>query len=402
MSSSLRVIIVEDSEDDTLLILRELRRGGYTITHIQVTTDEELTHALTQQDWDLVIADYSLPNFSAPAALQSLQSHSLDIPFIIVSGNIPEDTAVTLMRAGAHDYLMKYNLARLVPVVERELREAKERCQRHQAEQSLQNNEERFRTLIENALDIIVVLNLDGTVQYASPSIQRVLGYQAAHSVGKNAFDAIHPDDQPTVQETFRTITDSKTQIATTELRFKHYEGFWCTLELVCKQFLESDGVVRVVVNARDISERKRIEDERKQAELALAQSEAQYRLLFENNPHPMWIFDTKTFAFLAVNDAAIVKYGYSRSEFLGMTIFDICPREDVPTLKNHLNQLISDFYIARERHLKKNGEIFEVEINSHSIRWKNNPAHFVFVRDMSDREQAETDLQHLNPKGHD
>lgn len=344
MSNPLRVIIVEDSEDDTLLILRELRRGGYTIAHKQVSTDAELSHALTQQDWDLVIADYSLPNFSAPAALQSLQAHNLDIPFIVISGNIPEDVAVALMKAGAHDYLMKYNLVRLVPVVERELREAQERRQRYQAEQSLQENEERFRTLIENALDIIVVLDLDGTLQYVSPSIERILGYRPTDSIGKNAFNSIHPDDRATVQEVFQTIAQTSNQISTTELRFKHQDDSWCILEAVCKRFVESDHIVRVVVNARDVSERKRIEDERKRAEAELQQlnqaldlkvqertqdlersesllreREQSFRALAENTPDIVARFD-RNLRHLYVSPSVQLVTGLSTDRFIGKT----------------------------------------------------------------------------------
>src|SRR5579883_2883900 len=118
MSPHLRVLIVEDSEDDMLLILRELRRAGYIITYVRVDTPETMVAALDQQPWDIVIADYSLPAFSAPEALKLLQRRKLELPFIIVSGTIGEDIAVAAMKAGAHDYLIKGNLTRLVPAVE--------------------------------------------------------------------------------------------------------------------------------------------------------------------------------------------------------------------------------------------------------------------------------------------
>jgi signal transduction histidine kinase len=144
----LSVLIVEDSEDDMLLMLRELRRGGYAVDALRVDTPEMMRDALDQRTWDVVIADYTLPAFSAPAALQLLQNHEQrDLPFIIVSGTIGEETAVAAMKAGAHDYLTKGNLARLVPAVEREIREAEERRKRHQAEQALRESEARMRQL---------------------------------------------------------------------------------------------------------------------------------------------------------------------------------------------------------------------------------------------------------------
>jgi signal transduction histidine kinase len=138
MSIPLRVLIVEDSEDDALLLIRDLRRAGYAVTHERLDTAAALRAALAQRPWDLVLADYSLPGFDALTALRILKESGRDLPFIIVSGIITEETAVAAMRAGAHDYIMKGILARLIPAVERELRDAAERAQRQQLEAQLQ------------------------------------------------------------------------------------------------------------------------------------------------------------------------------------------------------------------------------------------------------------------------
>jgi len=137
MTSALRVLIVEDSEDDAALLLRELRRGGYEPVWERVQSALAMTEALDSQTWDVIIADYAMPQFSAPAALLVLQDSGLDLPFIVVSGTIGEDVAVETMKAGAHDYLMKDNLARLCPAIHRELRDAEVRGARRQAEHDL-------------------------------------------------------------------------------------------------------------------------------------------------------------------------------------------------------------------------------------------------------------------------
>jgi diguanylate cyclase (GGDEF)-like protein len=138
MSKLLRVLIVEDSEDDAELLAIELERGGYQVIHQRVDTKKDMESALKKfPAWDIVLADYSMPQFSAIAALNLLKEWELDLPFVIVSGKIGEDTAVAAMKAGAHDYLVKGKLARLIPAVERELREAVLREEYRAAQQRL-------------------------------------------------------------------------------------------------------------------------------------------------------------------------------------------------------------------------------------------------------------------------
>ncbi|MDZ8136902.1 MAG: histidine kinase dimerization/phosphoacceptor domain -containing protein [Nostoc sp. DedQUE04] len=168
MSVPLRVLLVEDSEDDALLLLRELQRGGYEVTFERIDTPTAMKAAIAEQIWDIVICDYSMPTFSAPAALKQVKESGLDLPFIIVSGTIGEDTAVAAMKAGAHDYIIKGNLARLTPAVARELREALVRRERKQASEqikaSLQEKEVLLKEIhhrVKNNLQIISsLLNL--------------------------------------------------------------------------------------------------------------------------------------------------------------------------------------------------------------------------------------------------
>ncbi|MGB3128498.1 MAG: response regulator, partial [Dehalococcoidia bacterium] len=115
MSTPRRVLVVEDSEDDAILVLRELRHGGYEPSFERVDTPEAMHAALDQQTWDIVLSDYAMPQFSMPAALAMVKEKGLDLPFIIVSGAIGEEAAVAAMRDGAHDYVMKGNLAHLIP-----------------------------------------------------------------------------------------------------------------------------------------------------------------------------------------------------------------------------------------------------------------------------------------------
>src|ERR671939_1928704 len=146
MSVALKVLLVEDSKDDALLLVRMLRRGGYDPVWERVDSPAAMEAALDGGSWDLIISDHSMPAFSSSAALGLLRRKGfVDLPFIIVSGQIGEDAAVAAMKAGAHDYLMKDNLVRLNSAIERELREAEVRRERRRAE-------EKYRSIFENSV----------------------------------------------------------------------------------------------------------------------------------------------------------------------------------------------------------------------------------------------------------
>src|ERR1700754_2974068 len=130
MAIPLRVLIVEDSADDAALVLRELHRGGYEVSHQRVDSPGAMNAAVDGGQWDLVICDYSMPHFSGMDALRLQRSKNLEVPFIFLSGTIGEETAVAALKEGAQDYLMKNNLKRLVPTIQRELREAEQRRER--------------------------------------------------------------------------------------------------------------------------------------------------------------------------------------------------------------------------------------------------------------------------------
>src|ERR687897_3786743 len=163
MGLPLRVLLVEDSEDDTLLLVRSLRRGGYDPIWERVETAAAMEAALLGRSWDLVISDHSMPAFSSLAALELLRRKGfVDLPFIIVSGQIGEDAAVAAMKAGAHDYLLKDNLARLNSAIERELREADVRRERRPAEVALRDSETRFRLMVEQSPLSTQIFSPDG------------------------------------------------------------------------------------------------------------------------------------------------------------------------------------------------------------------------------------------------
>jgi signal transduction histidine kinase len=164
LSEPLRVLHIEDIEDDAKLVERELRRGGWEPECRRVDTVRAMREALAGSSWDVVISDFGLPAFDAPSALSVLQELGTDVPFIIVSGTITEEAAVAAMKAGAHDYITKSNLRRLVPVVRRELREAEVRREHRLADTRRREAEARFRTLVESLDGVVFTVDARAVV----------------------------------------------------------------------------------------------------------------------------------------------------------------------------------------------------------------------------------------------
>lgn len=175
----LRALLIEDSEFDARVIASVLRGGGYVVTSRRVETADSMRAALIAQPWDIVFSDHQMPTFDAAQALQVLQASGLDLPFIIVSGGIGEETAVALMKAGAHDFLMKGHLGRLVPVTERELREARNRAEQRAAEM-------RYRRLWETSPDAILMMNAAGAIAFVNPAAEQLFGSPAPALIGRS------------------------------------------------------------------------------------------------------------------------------------------------------------------------------------------------------------------------
>ncbi|MBK9220177.1 MAG: hypothetical protein RJA63_3226 [Pseudomonadota bacterium] len=187
----LRALLVEDNEDDALLLARHLRKAGYVLDYTCVSTLPDLELALlAEAGWDVVISDYSLPGFSAPEALRAVQRSKVDPPFIVVSGMIDEQTACDLMRAGAQDYVLKDSLDRLVPVIERERREAQIRRERREALRAVQVSEARFRAMAANVPGVLFQLQVeeagDFRFLYVSEASQMLLGVAAEDLLARN------------------------------------------------------------------------------------------------------------------------------------------------------------------------------------------------------------------------
>jgi len=257
---TVRILLLEDVWADAELVKVELRKAGLQFTARRVATQPDFERALREFRPDLIIADHNLPQFTGAAALALVRQMAQAAPFILLTGSLDEETAVEYLKAGAVDYILKDRLARLGPAVRAAL-------DRKRIKQQLNEREEYFRSLIEQAMDIIAVLDAEGALRYASPSVLPLLGYAPEDLVGLSIFALVHPDD---VDVTWRVFSEG---VATGKggrllaLRLRHKDGTFRHLEAIGSYLLDDPLVKGVVINARDVTERRTLERQFLQAQ---------------------------------------------------------------------------------------------------------------------------------------
>jgi len=378
----LAVLIVEDSESDAQLIVRLLKKAGYDLVYEQTETLEQMRAALEKQNWDVVISDYHLPQFDGRAALELLKEKQQDIPFIVVSGAIGEETAVAMMKAGAHDYLMKGNLARLVPAVARELEQTVIRRERKQTEQSLRESEERYRTLVEQASDGIFLANGDGKYIEVNSAGCKLLGYTREEILQLTMHDVTKTSSENPLR--FEEMQDGKTVISERELIRK--DGTLIYVEISAKQL--PDGQLQGIV--RDITERRQAEDQLRQLSSAV-----------EHSPVSIVITDINgTIEY--VNPKFTALTGFTVDEVRGKTPQNTFGSSETQpeTRAEHWQTILS----GKEWHgdmvnRRKNGEPYWVAVSISPITDANGTVtHFVSINeDITARKETEEKIQRLN-----
>jgi two-component system, cell cycle sensor histidine kinase and response regulator CckA len=259
VTDPLRVLVAEDSVDDTFFIVRQLQRAGFHVDFERVDTAAAMQRALAARTWDLVISDYLMPQFGGAEALALYRKSGLEIPFIMVSGAMGEERAVEMLKAGAHDYVMKSNLGRLVPAVQRELRTAAERRTRKQFEAAASF----AASLVESCEDAIVGETLDGTVVTWNAGAEKLYGYTAVEMLGRSASILIPPYRPEELSEILERIQHGEHLARFETLRLRK-DGTSVEVSLTISPVKEPQGrIIGASVVARDITQRKQEENER-------------------------------------------------------------------------------------------------------------------------------------------
>jgi two-component system, sensor histidine kinase len=273
----LNVLVVDDNEDDARLIARQFRTGGYAVTTQRVDTPEDMGAALREREWDVIIADVTMPRFSAGEALSVYATHQCDSPFLVVSGTIDEETAVSLLKAGAHDFLSKGNLARLLPASEREMRETEGRRARRRAEEALRASEERYALAARGANDGLWDWDLRTDRIYFSSRWASMLGLEDPAGDRPDVwFQRVHEDDLPGLRHSLNEHLAGHSPHFSNEYRILHADGRWRWMLARGMAVFDDDGQpCRIAGSQTDISPHKEAETQLRQAKESLEEAVA-------------------------------------------------------------------------------------------------------------------------------
>jgi PAS domain S-box-containing protein len=385
----LNVLIVEDSDDDAQLVIRELRRGGYTVISERVETKQDMEEALSRQRWDIILSDYSMPHFSAMGALATLKASGQDIPFLVISGTIGEETAVTALKAGAHDFLVKGKLPRLIPAIERELRDAETRRSHREAEF-------RYQLLVERLPMIVYMKPAEAIYHttYVSPQVQTILGFSPEEWIADPVFwqTQLHPDDRESVIKAIEQ-SDETQQPINIEYRMFTRDGrvVWFHDQTVLVR--DDKGQPRYWQGLRiDITQRK-------EAEAQARESEERFSKAFRASPIAISITRLSDGLFADVNGSFLRLLGYSREEVIGRTAFDLKIYSSVEERTKLIQKLLNEGELRdyEMTTVTKSGATIHILFSTEMIELNSDSYALATILDITDRKRAQEEILKLN-----
>jgi hypothetical protein len=268
----IRILVVDDAIEHAQMVTEFLRiTGAWPHAEIRIaeTYDDALAMLTTPPVYDLSVVDYMLGSRDGLGLLRELKERGIDTAVIVLTGQGAENVAVEAMKSGAADYLSKSTLT--IEGLERAVRHALalragER-QRRQAEAALRASEERFRALVENSSDALLLVDAEGRVAYISPSSSRHLGWGSDEMLGQSIFDFLHPDDRDAMSVKLAEVLRSPGKPVTQDIRLQHADGSWRAIESIAVNRLSDPSVEAIVVNARDITDRRKLEEQLRHAQ---------------------------------------------------------------------------------------------------------------------------------------
>jgi len=378
MSAALSVLLLEDDPSSIRLFDRKIQSAPVEMIVKDVRNKEAFLRELEDPQFDCIVIDYTLPDINGIEALRLVNELAPGTPTIIYTGSVGEEKAVECMKEGASEFLLKTNSIRLVPAILSVVNQKRDREARVRAEEAQRQSEARFKALAEMSSALIFIYQGE-RFTYVNTASKKITGYTEEELLNMKSWDMVHPDYREMVHQ--RGLARQRNEDVLTRYEFKIItkDGKERWLDFAASAILY-EGIPAGLGIAFDVTDRKIIEEQ-------LQTSELRYRMLFTANPHPMWLYDVDTLQFLEVNDAAVHYYGYSREEFLSMSIKDIRPEEDIKDLTKHLKKTAErdGFNEAGVwHHRKKNGDIIKVEIISHTLEFKGHNAKMVLATEIT------------------
>lgn len=435
MNSPLKLLVIEDVPADFLLLERHLRQHGLDAECFRVGSDAELDAAL-QNEWDVVLSDYNVPGMDFITTLQRIRTYRPNLPIILVSGSVGEETAVELLHLGMSDFVLKGSLIRLLPAILRALNEADERRARQSAEAALhesqtaileeqrqarlaalnlmedalaartraetahaalRESEAKYRLLADNAADCIFWIDIDGRYKYVSPACEQISGHTPEEFLADPELmvNIIHLDDRMTYRQHLEDSTN--TDRGELEVRIMHKDGGVRWIGHHCKPIHDENGEYLGQHGAnRDITARKRVEQE-------LRDSSERFRVATESIRDAFILIDGKEGKIVLWNPAAAVMFGYTKNEAIGLPLHQLIgpPRfhEAATVGLAHFAHTGEGPTVGRTLELpalRRNGEEFSVELSLSAIQLGGQWHAAGIVRDITERKQAEEQLRKL------
>lgn len=387
----LRVLIVEDNVDDADLLLRQLKKAEFEVEYKRVETAAEVRAAL-KEDWDVILSDYGMRDFNGLAALEIVQESGVDIPFIIVSGSIGEETAASLMRHGVNDYLMKDNMNRLVPAIQREMHEAENRREKREAEMALLQSEQRLKLALTAAGLGAWERDLVTNDVFWSPETSALLGV----TVGGARIEGLHwqilEEDRPHVQAQYDEAIATRSPVTVRfRLRRRGGEIIWVSESAQC-EYADDGTPLRLVGTIRDITRDKAAQD-------ALVEAEERYRVIAETASDAVISIDG-TSKILYANPATEAVFGYRPEELIGQSLTMLMPEAQQT---GHLAGIQRYIETGRKRvnwrrtetfGRKKDGTEINIQISFGHHRSGDDHYFTGFIRDVTEARAAEAAIR--------
>lgn len=388
MEHNLQILLIEDSDDDAILITHVIKRGGLIADIIRVQNEHELKDNLAIQEWDIIITDNELPGFNAERAISIIKEFSIELPIIIVSGNISEEQIVRFMRAGVQDYISKSNFTRLVPSIEREIQDYRTRLERNEAQNALKDAQLSVQALIETTTDAAAILKPDGEIITANAVLANRFDMDLSEFVGKNIFELMYePEIIEQKKEKYWSFVQ-KNQLVT-ELDYRN--GRWIE-NSIFPIVNEENHLIRVVVFSKDITEKKLVQDD-------LVLQKAFLQKLFDDAPVAIAIIDND-WVINKVNKQFEALFEFSPKELLGKRIGTLLLSKEKNHEAEEIAKVLSDGLpvVKETQRLTKSGNLKDVVFAGKPIFVNDNKiAIYAMYLDITERKQAEREIIRLN-----